>query len=296
LTLLATLAGAALVLLALRDIFHELFHPGGGGDLSSLLMRTVWRVFRFAAARFPSALEVAGPAALLAVIGGWTLLLVAGWALVYLPHLPAGFAFSPGLDRSEQGGFLDALYLSLVTLTTLGLGDITPKGGWLRALVPLEALVGFGLLTASISWVLSLYPAISRRRTLAHEINLIADAEGAAGVGVVRAGEDSAARALGGLASRLVTVRGDLTQFPVSYYFHSGDERSALPPALPRLARLAEEGGAADRPDAVRLQAAVLRGALDDFAATLASRFLKLESATTEEVLAAYARDHRRAR
>jgi hypothetical protein len=37
---------------------------------------------------------------------------------------------------------------------------------------------------------------------------------------------------------------------------------------------------------------AVLRGAIEDFAGMIASRFLGLASASTDEVLAAYARDH----
>jgi hypothetical protein len=40
---LLTLVGAGMILIALRDIFHELLHPSGTGSISSLLMRTGWR-------------------------------------------------------------------------------------------------------------------------------------------------------------------------------------------------------------------------------------------------------------
>ena len=43
--------------------------------------------------------------------------------------------------------------------------------------VPIEALLGFGLLSASISWLLLIHPAIARRRTLADEIALLRKAE-----------------------------------------------------------------------------------------------------------------------
>jgi hypothetical protein len=53
--------GIGLVLTALRDIFHQLFHPGGSGHLSDALMRAFWRAFRRASARRPGALGLAGP-------------------------------------------------------------------------------------------------------------------------------------------------------------------------------------------------------------------------------------------
>jgi hypothetical protein len=52
---------------------------------------------------------------------------VVGWALVFLPQMPQGFNFAPGLDPSQHSGFLDAIYVSLVNLTSLGYGDITPS-------------------------------------------------------------------------------------------------------------------------------------------------------------------------
>lgn len=69
-----------------------------------------------------------------------------------------------------------------MTLATLGYGDIAPATGWLRALAPLEAVVGFALVTAGISWTLALYPALSRQRALARETSLLAETVGAVGI------------------------------------------------------------------------------------------------------------------
>jgi hypothetical protein len=80
-----------------------------------------------------------------------------------------------------------------VTITTLGFADVIPHAGWLRGVAPLEALLGFGLLSASISWLLLIYPAISRRRSLAYEISLLVEAEGQAGVALERLEPASAA-------------------------------------------------------------------------------------------------------
>ncbi len=50
-SLLFTLVGLALVVVALRDVFQELFRPSGGGVLGLWLMRVVWKAFGLAGAR-----------------------------------------------------------------------------------------------------------------------------------------------------------------------------------------------------------------------------------------------------
>ncbi len=295
LTIVATSLGATLVLLALRDIFHQLFHPSGVGSVSGAIMRGVWRAYSLVARRYPSLLGLAGPSALLAVISSWVLLLAVGWALVYWPRLSQQFLLAPGLKPSEHAGFVDALYFSLVTLSTLGYGNIAPTSDWLRVLAPLEALLGFGLLTASLAWVVSVYPPLTRRRALAQQISLVRGAESETGVAVARAGAGAAERRLDCLASQLTAIRGDLSHFPVTYYFHAGDERSSLSANMAYLLRLAQDGTGEDNLPQVRLSAAELRGAIDDFCAAIASQFLDLPSSPTAKVLAAYAQDHLRA-
>jgi len=200
--------------------------------------------------------------------------------------------FAPGLESSSRGGFVDSFYLSLVALTTLGFGDIAPTSVLLKVLVPLEAVIGFALLSASISWVISLYPAFARHRTLAHEISLVREAESRTGIGVRQMDALAAELMLSGLTSQLVAVQSDLIHFPISYYFRSSKERFELPAAMPCLLRLAEEASSADCGPGVRMRASMLRIAIDDFSATLGSRFLDLPSASTEKILNAYARDH----
>lgn len=291
-TLLLSLLGIGLIFAALRDIFDTLFHPSGKGMLSRVLPRPLWRGARWIGAHYPTARELCGPAALLAVIASWVVLLAVGWALVLWPHLTEGFSFDPGLTLSTRGGFTDALYLSLVTLTTLGFGDIAPVSGWLRVLVPLEAAIGLVLLTAGLSWVVSLYPAFSRHRSLAHEISLVREAESESEVGIGQMDALAAELLLGNLTSQLVAVQTDLIHFPISYYFRSSHERFELSSAMPYLLRLVESSDSADCAPGVRMRANMLRSAIDDFSATVGERFLDLPSAPTERVLSAYAREN----
>jgi hypothetical protein len=292
-TTFATILGIVLILVALRDIFQQLFNPSGGGSLSRMLMRLLWSTLRRISASRQTLLAFAGPIILVAIIGTWGALLTLGWALIYWPRMPDQFLYATGLDPASNAGFVDALYLSLMTLTTLGYGTITPTIGWLRILGPLEALIGFALLTASLTWVTSLYPALRRRRSLARKIFLVCGREQEIEDATGSMNAATAERVLGELTSQLISVETDLVQFPVTYYFHNSTERFSLPVAMPQLLRLAQKYESENRPLEVRLGARELYEVVEDFTTTLASRtFLGLKDEGPKEVLEAYGRDH----
>ena len=50
-----------------------------------------------------------------------------------------------------------AMYFSLITLTTIGYGDIIPTGRWVMALVNFEAMAGAIYLTVIVARLVSLY-------------------------------------------------------------------------------------------------------------------------------------------
>jgi voltage-gated potassium channel Kch len=288
--LVCTLLGVALIALALRDIFDVLFHPLGRGLIAQRVVRGVAALARRRPGRKGIGL-LAGPISFVAVVATWAALLALGWALVFLPQLPQGFHFDPGLDPAQHSGFLDALYVSLVNLTSLGYGDISPASSVLRILGPVETLLGLGLLTASISWLLSIYGAISRRDSLADEVHLVKEAEERLGEKLADADPGLLATLLAGFSEQLIRARRDLIHFPIVHYFRTEDEERALAGLLPFLSSLADEAGEEDRPPSLRVRAEILRMAIDDFAETLRRR-LKMPGETTEETLRQYQSDH----
>jgi hypothetical protein len=289
--LLITALGLALNALALRDIFHTLFAPTGTGALSSFAARHVWRVFRRVERHRPQTLALAGPLALLCIIALWALALSVGWALLVWPHLPGGFHFSAGLEPARNGGFVDALYLSLVTMVTLGYGDIVPHTGWLRLLVPLEAFIGFALGTASVSWLISIYPVLARRRHLAREVFLLQRSERHAGTTFPGADAQAFGGVLLSLTEQVISLRNDLAQLPIIYYFHTPDRGSAVEVALLDLAALARTARRHEAA-AVRFHAALLTEALTDYATHVTETFLDGTEDRLELMLAAHADDH----
>lgn len=284
---LATAAGAALVLLVLRDIFHTLGHPAGQGSLSRFVLSTMWRLSRLRGGRGRLA-RLVGPLALLAVIIVWGTLAVVGWALLYWPSVPDGFVYASGPVSGGTNRVLDALYISMVTMSTLGSGAIAPAAGWLRIATPLEALFGFALLTVAVSWVLQIYPALTRRRVLAIRLSSLRRADVLAGL----PNADSAL--LPGVLERLSTdiiqAGVDLSEYSETYYFRDDDPNASLAAALPYAAELARIGATSSRSDML-LAANLLTCALEDFAGVLKDRF-QHSGLTTPDLLAAYAADH----
>lgn len=282
-----TVLGVALIALTLRDIFEMLFHPLGRGRIGRLIIRGVSTACRRIAVRRQVANVLAGPLSFIAVIGSWAALLIVGWALVFLPHLPQGFTFEAGLVPAEHSGFEDALYLSLVNLTSLGYGDIVPHASLLRILGPVETLFGLGLLTASVSWLISIQSAISRRDSFAHEVRLSRTAEDHLGEKLADADPELLERMLASFTEQLIATRRDLIHFPITYWFRSEDDERALSGMLPFLRQAVEEAKEEGRSPALKLRSEMLGRAMDDFAETLRDR-LQVPGETTKATLEHY--------
>jgi hypothetical protein len=279
-----SVVGGVLVLLVLWDVFNSLLYPTGRGRISHSVMAGVWRLTRHARPRIR---RVAGPLALVAAIGTWGLLVLLGGALVYWPHLPSSFGYAP--STGPGAGFVDAFYLSVVTTSTLGYGDIVPTVAWLRLVAPLQALVGFALLTAAVAWFLEVYPALTRRRSLSLRLAVLERA----GVRdrIHELTPETSARTLDEISTALAQVRTDLTQYAESYYFEDSTPAASLALTVRHAADLAA-AGVQSRHEDVRFAAEVLEHTLDELAEVLDGQFLRTRGSRAD-VLAAYAREHR---
>jgi hypothetical protein len=294
LTWLSVAAGVAVILAAARDIFLTVLTSTGRGPISRWLMNAVWRGMGPVVRRWSRWREVIGPLIFIGVFGVWSTMIVTGWALIYWPFLPDEFLVDFGVDlqRDSPGNFVTALYLSMVVLVTLGFGDIVPTDPWLRLFVPFEGLLGFALITAAISWFLSIAPAMSRRRRLAHQIELVREAGEFVEVGW---GAESTALLLDSFARQLIDIRSDQVQFPIIYYFRDADPRAELVLNLDYLIDLAEwarveyeeAGGAVD------LHQRMLRRALDDYVLTAVTQFVDPSIDDPKRALEVLVADHR---
>jgi hypothetical protein len=282
-----TLVGVLLVTAVVRDVFHTLFHPVGHGSIAPQVMKTVWRLLRLLPAdRRISTLT--GPLGIAVVVLTWGFMAVVGWTLIYFAQMPEGFAYGSELNPAARHDLIDSLYLSLVTIATLGFGDVVPTSVSLRLAAPFEALFGFMLLTAAVSWVLEIYPALHRRRVLAMQLSTLRrarEAEPDAGIDGVPVD------VLTSLAASVVEARNDFTQYGATYYFRDLEVDASLAASLEYATQLAAEASASSRPQ-MRMAGALMSTAVDSLAELLDQEFLQL-GGDTVQVVQAYAADHR---
>ena len=237
LDVLAPAAGVLVVGLTLRDVFHTLFHPGGHGGMAALLCRGTWWMLHRLGDRVA---QLAGPGAVLLTILVWLGLVVAGFTLVLWPLVPDGLTYGQG---SPQGPpLLDALYVSMVAISTLGFGDVVVTDPALRWLAPLEALLGFSV--------------ISRRRSLAVDVWSRTGGDGPA--------EDVDAATAAAWATQLAAVDVDLVQNTETFWFRESDPRLSLLPALGRLDTVAEQHAGCPEGRHLARALAVLRETLQE--------------------------------
>ena len=96
-----------------------------------------------------------------------------------------------------------------------------------------------------------------------------------------------------GLAVDITKIRNDLAQFPITYYFHEDEARSAFPGALPLAMDMAKRARREESGEPVRVAGLVLQGAIHDFLCLMGAWFLSMPGERDDEkLLAAYARDH----
>ena len=157
--------GFILVLIVLWDAFETIIAPRritSRFRLARFFYSVTWWLRSDVARRIKDEkrretyLSIFGPLSLLVLFSVWTMGLVVGFAILH-------WGLKVRLNvPDELVPFSTYLYMSGTTFFTLGLGDVTPLGPG-RALVAVEAGLGFGFLGANMSYLPMLYQAYSRR-------------------------------------------------------------------------------------------------------------------------------------
>ena len=267
---LSVAAGVLIITVSWYDVFHTLLNPSGRGTMSRLVFASSWRVAR----RLGRAGGTVGPASVVIVIASWAGLQIVGWALIYLPSLPAGFTYAPGIDPENLLPIFEALYFSAATLTTLGFGDLVPNEQWLRMIVPIEALTGFALLSSAAAWFIQIHGALARQRALALRLTQLRES----GFIDLLTGSATSSTAIivESLAAQLAATRIDIMQTAETYYFRELDSRFSLASGLVSASAIGEAASASPQPE-VRNAGVTMQIALHDLARHLDTAFLRRE-------------------
>lgn len=163
---LAAILGVALVLIVLGDAFETIVLPRRVTRqlrLARLFFRYTWRPWSALVGSMSSGkrqetyLSFYGPLSLLLLLMVWATSLIFGFAFLYWANASA-IHTAGGIP-----GFSMDLYLSATSFFTLGLGDVIPQTPPSRALVAVEAGIGFGFLALVIGYLPALNQSFSRR-------------------------------------------------------------------------------------------------------------------------------------
>jgi hypothetical protein len=152
------------------------------------------------------------------------------------------------------------------------------QADWLKLIVVVEGLVGISMITASISWLVLIYPALERTRFLAKRTFILVDAKQNSGLNRIE--NDSL---IIDMADRVIQARIDLVLFPILMSFYPHDPSQTLAAALPHLQAISDEGSHESCSPQLRFAAMQLHQALSEFSDMLASRILSAPPASMED-------------
>jgi hypothetical protein len=182
---LFTIGGVFLLLCVAYDVYATILDASGrAGPVSGLLNHAVWGIARPLAFRFSRQtrhrlLNIVGPLLMPALIVIYLLLLITGFALIYYPRMPAEFSILP---TAASAHWIESLYFSGVTLVTVGYGDITPRTLFVRFVALVEGASGFALISLAVTYLITVYSALERKRVTAlsfyHQAEAGADVAG----------------------------------------------------------------------------------------------------------------------
>ena len=222
------LLGLLILLTVLGDVVRTTLSTNGAGLISGHLADRLWAFALALHNRWSNhqLLSHTGNAILLAIIATWTLLMWVGWTLFYLIDPQSVVLASDGRPATA----LETFYFVGYTLITLGNGEYRPEGVFWQLVAILTATTGFFVVTLSITYLLSVLPAVVEKRQLSATI---------ASLGSLPEeildnhwnGKDcqSLTRHLSSLSASLNKVAQQHLALPVLHYFHSTDVRTALP-------------------------------------------------------------------
>lgn len=229
-------AGVALILVGLTDVFLTVLHYDGFGFISRRLYKrlfnAVWLITRPLSKRRRSfGLSLAAPLMVPVTISVWILLVSSGYALIYYAGMDTNsFSFS---SSSLEPSFLEALYLSGTAISTLGFGDVTPLTAAYQLLAISEALIGFGILTLAITYVLGIYGVLQQLGILSAGLyHQAQDTSEPLDILIPHFpdGEHCGLEThLMALHRELVEIYEGIRRYPIVYYYHSRRAYRSLP-------------------------------------------------------------------
>lgn len=236
---LLTFAGVVLLAVTFYEIYATILRSANyPGLVSDFLNRNLWRLaIRLTRNRSRQArhqlLSSIGPLLMPLFITIIILLLVTGFALIYLPRMDTAFFIR---DEAQSHTIFRAFYFSGVTLLTIGYGDILPTDNLIRLVALFEGACGIGVISLAITYLLTIYAALERKRALAlnffHQARQGADIPGFISRHYARGRFRGLSDTMRDAARDLQELLESHIEHPVINYFHSTEIYKGFPRIL----------------------------------------------------------------
>lgn len=168
--MLPVISGCILITLIMLDVTRTTLTTKGEGPVSALVSGSFRKIASLAGRRGHRLSEATGAVSILALGSVWVAGLWAGWVLIFL-GLP------DAIEHSTQSSvdLYDLVYFVGFTLSTLGIGDITPNGASAQVATTLASFNGLLVVTLIVTYAISVVSGVVARRVLAYRISLAGD-------------------------------------------------------------------------------------------------------------------------
>jgi hypothetical protein len=237
--ILLTVAGVAILVMVFYDIYATILRATKhSGPFSTLLNRGLWWIAKRATQQLSRRrrhrfLSPVGPLLMPSLIAFFILMLLTGFALIYLPRMETEFKVD---DAAHSSKIFQAFYFSGVTFLTIGYGDILPVSGVTRMLALIEGAGGIAVISLSITYLLTVYRALERKRAVAlkfyHQARQGADISGFISSHFARGRFHSLTESLREATRDLQELLESHLEHPVIHFFHPPEVYKGFPRAL----------------------------------------------------------------
>ncbi len=224
--IICLLLGVCLLVAALSDLLWTTFLEGGPPISRRVARfafnRTVTSCNANGSRRF---IGMAGLAAIITTLATWTLLVWAGWALIF-SATPTALVDSSTLHPADEWA---RFYFAGSTIFTLGMGDYKPTEHVWQILTAMAAGSGFLMFGTALAYLMAVVPAATQKRQLAVCIWALGKSPDDI---IVRAWNGVDSTALGphfvSLVPMLALLGESHLSYPILHYIHSTKRSASL--------------------------------------------------------------------